>query len=174
MKEKQMFFWNSFFSVIQWMLVVWSLFFLPFLNPTWTSGISQFMDCWSRCCYPITQSCLTLCGPMDCSMPGFPVLHHLLELAQTHVLWVSDITQPSCPLSSSSCLQSFPASGSFLMCWLFATAGATASISVLQMSIQGWFPLRLTGLISLQSKGLSRVFSNITVWKHQFFAAQLS
>ena len=78
----------------------------------------------------------------------------------------------------SSCSQSFPASGSFLMSWLFASAGqsigASASASVLPVTIQDWFPWGLTGLISLQSKGLSRVFSNITVQKHQFFGAQLS
>ena len=76
----------------------------------------------------------------------------------------------------SSCLPSFPASGSFLMSQLFASGGesigALASASVLPMTIQGWFPLGLTGLISLQSKELSRVFSNTTVQKHQFFSAQ--
>ena len=78
----------------------------------------------------------------------------------------------------SSCLQSFPASGSFPMSQLFTSGGqdigASASVSVFPMNIQGWFPLGLTGLISLQSKGFSRVFSSTTVWKHQFFAAQLS
>ena len=78
----------------------------------------------------------------------------------------------------SSCLQSFPASGSFLMSQLFASGdqstGASASASVLSMNIQGWFPLGLTGLISLQSKGLSRVFSTAIVQKYQFFGAQPS
>ena len=91
----------------------------------------------------------------------------------------------SCPLSQwchptisssvvpfSSCLQSFPAAGSFPMRQFFASGGqsigASASASVLPMNIQGWFPLGLTGLISLQSKGLSRVFSNTTVQKHKF------
>ena len=73
----------------------------------------------------------------------------------------------------SSCPQSFPASGSFLMSWLFASGGqsigVSASTSVLPMNIQNWFPLGLTDLIFLQSKGLSRVFSNTTVQKHQFF-----
>ena len=77
-----------------------------------------------------------------------------------------------------SCLQSFPASGSFPMNWLFASGsqslGALSSASVLPVNIQGWFPLGLTGLISLQSKGLSRVFSNTTVQKHQFFSTQPS
>ena len=78
----------------------------------------------------------------------------------------------------SSRLQSFLASGSFLMRWLFTSGGqsigASASTSGLPMNIQGWFPLGWTGLISLQSKGLSRVFSNTTVQKHQFFCAQPS
>ena len=77
-----------------------------------------------------------------------------------------------------SCLQSFPASGSFLMSWLFTSSGqsigASASASVLPMNIQGWCPSGLSGLISLQFKGLSRVFSNATVQKPQFFSAQLS
>ena len=77
-----------------------------------------------------------------------------------------------------SCLQSFPASGSFPMSQLFASGGqsigASALALVLLMNIQGWFPLGLTGYISLQSKGLSSVFSNTTVQKHQFFDAQLS
>ena len=78
----------------------------------------------------------------------------------------------------SSCLQSFPASGSFLMSQLFTSdgqnIGVSASTSVLQMNTQDWSPLGWTGWISLQSKGLSRVFSNTTVQKHQFFGAQLS
>ena len=78
----------------------------------------------------------------------------------------------------SSCLQSFPASGSFLMSWLFTSGGqsvgALASASVLPVNIQDWFPLGLTAWISLQSKGLSRVFSNTTLQKHQFFSTQPS
>ena len=78
----------------------------------------------------------------------------------------------------SSCPQPFPASGSFPMSQLFASGdqsiGLSASASDLPMNIQDWFPLGWTGWISLQSKGLSRVFSNTTVQKHQFFCAQLS
>ena len=78
----------------------------------------------------------------------------------------------------SSCPQSLPASGSFPMSQLFASGGQSIGVSalasVLPMSIQDWFPLGLTGLVCLQSKGLSRVFSNTTVQKHQFFGAQLS
>ena len=97
----------------------------------------------------------------------------------------------SCPLSQwchptisfsvipfSSCLQSFPASGSFQMSKLFTSGcqsiGVSASTSVLPMNTQDWSPLGWTGWISLQSKGLSRVFSNATVQKHQFFGTQLS
>ena len=112
------------------------------------------------------------------STPGFPVHHQLLELAQTHVHQVGDAIQPSHPvIPFSSHLQSFPASGSFPMSQFFAWGGqllVSVSASVLPMSIQCWFPLGLTGWISLQSKGLSRVFSNTTVQKHQFFSVQLS
>ena len=87
-------------------------------------------------------------------------------------------TISSSAIPFSSRLQCFPASGSFLMSPFFAlggqSIGVSASASVLPMNIQDWFPLRLTDWISLQSKGLSRVFSNITVQKHQFFVAQLS
>ena len=80
--------------------------------------------------------------------------------------------------SFSSCLQSFPASGSFPVSQFFASGGqsigASTSASVLSMNIQDWFPLGWTGWISLQSKGLSRVFSNTIVQKHQFFSTQLS
>ena len=82
-------------------------------------------------------------------------------------------TIPSSVIPVSSCPQSFPASGSFPVSQLFTSGGqsigASASVSVLPVIIQGCFPLGLTGLISLQSKGLSRVFSSTTVQKHQFF-----
>ena len=123
-----------------------------------------------------------LCDPIDCSTPGFPVLHYLPEFAQIHIHWVSDAIQPSHTLLStisfyvvpfSSCPWSFPASLSFLMSQFFASGGqrigASASASVLPMNIQGWFPLRMTSLISLLSKGLSRVFSSTTVWVLAFW-----
>ena len=125
--------------------------------------------------FSVTKLCQTLCDPMDCSMLGFPVLHYLPRFAQTHVHLVDDAIQPSHPLlvPFSSRLQPFPASGSFPVSRLFASdsqrIGASASASVLPMNIQDWFPLGWTGMISLQIKGLSRVFSNITVQKHQFF-----
>ena len=91
--------------------------------------------------------------------------------------WWCHPTVSSSVIPFSSCLQSFPASGSFQMRRFFAcggqSIGVSASTSVLPVNIQDWFPLGLTGLISLQSKGLSRVFYNTTVWKHQFFGAQL-
>ena len=90
--------------------------------------------------------------------------------------WWCHPTISSSVIPFSSCPQSFPASGSFPMSWLFASASQNVGVSasVFPMNIQDQFPLGLTGLISLQSKGLSRVFSNTTVWKHQFFSAQLS
>ena len=104
------------------------------------------------CCCAVAQSCLTLCHLVNCGRPGFPVLHHLLEFAQTHVHWMSDAIQPSSVVPFSSCLQSFPASGSFQMSQLFTSGGQStgpsASASVLPMNIQGWFPLGLAGLIS--------------------------
>ena len=115
---------------------------------------------------------------MDCSMPGFPVFHHLPELAQTQPSQWCHPTISSSVIPFSSCFQSFPASGSFPMSQFFTSGGqsigVSASPSVLPMNIQDWFPLGWTGWISLQSKGLSRVFFNITVQKHQFFSAQLS
>ena len=123
------------------------------------------------------QSCLTLCDPMDRSTPGLPVRHQLPEFTQTHTHWVSDAIQPSHPLVPFSHLQSLPASGSFPVSQFFASGGqcigVSASASVLSMNIQDWLPLGLTGWISLQSKGLARVFPNTTA-KHQFFSAQLS
>ena len=127
----------------------------------------------------VTQLCPTLCDPMDCSTPDFPVHHQLLELAQTHVHWVGDAIQPSHPVSSPLLLPSiFPSirifSNESVLCIRWPKFGASASASVLPKNLQDWFPICLTGLISLQSKGLSRVFSNTTVLKHQFFGAQLS
>ena len=92
--------------------------------------------------------------------------------------WWCRLTISSSVIPFSSCLQSFPASGSFLMSQLFASGGqsigVSASASILLMNIQDWSPLGWTGLISLLSNGLSKVFSNTTVQKHQFFSAQLS
>ena len=92
--------------------------------------------------------------------------------------WWCHPTISSSVVPFSSCLQSFPASGSFPMSQYFAsdgqTNGVSASARVLPTNIQDWFPLGLTSLISLQTKGFSRVFSNTTVQKHQLFCAWLS
>ena len=128
----------------------------------------------------VAQSCLTLCDPMDCRMPGFPVHHQFLELAHTHVHRVSDGIQlsPALFIPFSSCHQSFQASGSFPMSQFFELGGQSTAVStlvsVLPMNIQDWFPLELTGWIPLQTKGLSRVFSNTIIQKHQFSGTQLS
>ena len=129
----------------------------------------------------LAQLCLTFCNPINCSMPGFLILLYLPEFSQTHVHWVSDISSNNLILCwpFSSCPQSFPASGFFFpMIWLFASGGqsirASASASALPMNFQGRFPLGLTGLISLPSKGLATVFSSNPDWKHQFFSAQPS
>ena len=127
----------------------------------------------------VAQLCLTLCNPMDCSVPGFPVHHQLLGLSQTHAHPVSDAIQPSHPLSSPSpptfslsqhqglpVSQFFPSGGQSI--------GVSASASVLPMNIQDQFPLGWIGWVSLLSKGLSRVFSSTTVQKHQFFSTQFS
>ena len=123
-----------------------------------------------------TLSHICLCDPKDCSTPGFPVFHYRPEFAQTHVHWVSDAIRPSHILSSPS--PPTLASRSFPMSQLFASGGqsigASASASVLIVNIQDSFPLGLTGLISLQSRGVSRVFPSTTVGKHQSFGAQPS
>ena len=112
-------------------------------------------------------SCPTLCNPRDCSMPGLPVHHQLPEFTQTPLSQWCHPTISSSVIPFSSCLQSFTASGSFQMSQLFTSGGqsigVSASISVLPMNIKDWSPLGLTSWISLQSKGLSRVFSNTTV-----------
>ena len=120
--------------------------------------------------------CLTLCDPMNDSTPGLPVHHHLPEFTQTHVHRVSDAIQPSHPLSSPfPCPQSLPASESFPMSQLFAwggqSTGASALASFLPKNTQGQSPLEWTGWISLQSKGLSRVFSSTTflIMMHKIF-----
>ena len=131
------------------------------------------------CCCLVIKSCSTLCDFIHYCLPGSPVLHCLLEFAQIHVHWLVMLSNHLIPCCGPYFrLQSFPASGSFPMSWLSASCGqnfrASASASVLPVNIQGWFPLGWTGLISLQSKGLSRVFSSTTVQKHKFFGVQLS
>ena len=118
-----------------------------------------------------SHSVMSDCDPMDCNMQGFPALNYLEEFVQAH--WVTDVIQPSHPLSPPS-----PVTGSFPMICLLVSCGqsigASTSASVLPMNNQGWFPLGMTSLISLLPKGLSRVFSSTTLQKHQFFSAQPS
>ena len=138
------------------------LIFNHLFNNSFLAFMCQAMPWWSLysikggCC-SVFKSCLTLCDCMDCSLPCFPVLHCLSDFAQTHVHWASDAIQPSHPLSSLLLLPSiFPSIRSFSVSRLFISGRQSlgASASVLPMNIQGWFPIGLTGWISLQSKGL--------------------
>ena len=127
----------------------------------------------------VAQSCLTFCDPMYRSTPGLSAHYQLLESIQTHVHWVGDAIQtshlllspspPALNLSQNQILQ---------MNQHFAAGcqsiGVSASPSVLPKNTQDWYPLEWTGWISLESKGFSRIFSNTTVQKHQFFCAKLS
>ena len=128
----------------------------------------------------VVQSCPTVCDPMNHSTPGLPIHHQLLEFTQTHFHWVSDAIQPSHPLSSPSPPAFNLSQHQGLFKWV-SSLHQVAKILEFQLQQQpfqripqDWFPLGWTGWISLQSKGLSRVFSNTTVQKHQFFSAQLS
>ena len=128
------------------------------------------------CCCLVGKSCPILCEPMDYSTPGFPALHRLLQFAQTHVHWVGDAIQPSHPMSPPSppTLNLFQHQGLFQ--WV-SSSHQVAKVLEFQYqcfwwNIHGLFLLGLTGLISL-SMGLSRIFSNTTVQKHQFFSSQL-
>ena len=126
----------------------------------------------------VTQSYLTLCNPMSCSMPGHPVHHQLLEFTQTHVYRVGDVTQPSHPLLSPLLLPPIPPSirvfsneSTLHMRWpkywnfSFRISPSNEHPGLISFRMDCW--------MSLKSKGLSRVF-NTTVQKHQFFSAQLS
>ena len=117
----------------------------------------------------VAQLCLTLCDPMDCSTPGFPVHHHLLELAQTHVHWVDDAIQPSHLLLSPSPPAFNHSQHQGLLKWV---SSSHQVVKVLESQLQRKPSNEYSGLISfriyLLSKGLARVFSNTTVQKHQF------
>ena len=132
---------------------------------------------WTKHCCSVTKLCLTLCDPMDYSMPDFPVLHYLLEF--THTMSI-ELVMPSNHLILCLPLLLLPLI--FPRIRVFSNELALhirwpkywSFSSVLPMNSQGWFPLGLTGSISLMSKGLSRVFSSITIQKHQFFSTQTS
>ena len=135
--------------------------------------------CICCCCCSVTQLCPTLCDLIDCSTPGFlsfTISQSLLKLMPIESIRPSNHFILCCPFSS--CLQSFPAPGSFPTSQVFKSGdqsiGASASASVLPVNFKGLFPLRLTSLISFQSNGLSRVFSSTTFWKHQFFDTRSS
>ena len=127
-------------------------------------------------CFSESKSCLILCHPMDCSMPGFLVPQ--LSWSLLNIMSIESVMLANHLILCLTLLLilSIPGLGSFPMSWLFASGGqrieASASASVLPKHIQGWFPLGLTDLISLLSQRLSRVFSSITVWRHQFFGTQ--
>ena len=109
-------------------------------------------------CHSVAKSCLTVCDRINCSTPGFPVLHYLPELLKLMSIELRcHPTILSRVIPFSSCPQSFPASGSFPMSQLFTSGSQStgAWASILPVKIQDWFPLGLTGLISLQSKWLS-------------------
>ena len=130
-------------------------------------GLTRLLLC------SVTNSCLTLCNPMDGCTSGFPVPHHLLEFAQTHVHRVSDTIETSHPLSSPS--PAFNLSqDQGLFQWVGSSYQVAKVLALQHQSFPGWFPLGLTGLISWQFKVLSRVFSSTTFQKHQFLSAQTS
>ena len=117
--------------------------------------------------------------PRNCSTSGFPCPSLSPGICSNSVHWVNDGIQPSHPLlPPSPPALNLPASGSFPMSWLFQSGGqmisTSASASVLPMNIQSWFPLGLTGLVSLLTKRLLSIFTSITILKHQFFSAQSS
>ena len=129
------------------------------------------------CCCSVTQSCPSLCDPMDCSTPGFPVLHHLPELAQTHMHWVGDAVQPSyLLLSPSPPVFNLPQHQGFFK-WVSSSHQVAKVLEFWfqQQSFKQYSGLtffRMDHWISLPFKGLSRVFSNTIVQKHQLFGAQ--
>ena len=162
----------------------WSLLPAPALNVIFPLNCSARTDAlaisylarleWSQSVQfsSVAQSCPTVCDPMNRSTPGLPLHHQLPEFTETHVHRVSDAIQPSHRLSSSSPpapnpsqQQSFPMSQ--LFAWGGQSTGVSALASVLPKKSQGYSPSEWTGWISLQSKGLSRIFSNTTVQKHQ-------
>ena len=122
-------------------------------------------------------SCVRLSDPMDCSTPCLPILHYLLEFAGTHIHWVGDAIEPSYPLLPSSPF-AFNLSQHHGLFWWVGSSHHVAIVLELHHpsfhNFQGGFPLGLTDLISLKSKGLSRIFSSTSIWNHQFFSAQPS
>ena len=144
----------------------------------WSSPLISLSSTFFFCCCSVTQSCPTLCNSMDYSIPGFPVLHYLLEFAQTRVHWVMPSNHVILCHPFLLLLSIFPSirvfSNESALCIRWPKYWSFSFSISLPVNIQDWFPLGLTGLISLKSKGLSRVFTNATVQKHQFFSTQIS
>ena len=169
----------SCFHLVQLFAALWTVACLALLSMGFSS-----QEYWSGLPCPslvqfssVAQSCPTLYDPMNRSTPGLPVHHQLPEFTQTHIHWVSDALQPSHPLSSPSPPAPNPSQHESLFQRVNSSHEVAkvppALASVLPMNTQDW-SLEWTGWISLQSKGLSRVFSSTTVQKHQFFSAQPS
>ena len=168
--------WICCFNELQrWVWSRWSMasFWKTLGGWEWSGQFSRSVvsdSLWPPCTV-VHQTSLYITAPGACS------IKLMSKLTPSWLEWCHP-TISSSVVPFSSHLQSFPASGSFLMSQLFTSGGqnivVSISASVLLMNIQDWFPLGWNGWISLQSKGLSRVFSNTTVEKHQFFGAQLS
>ena len=133
----------------------------------------------NNCCCSLAQSCPTLYDPMNCSLPGFPVL--AISWSSPKLLSIESVMPSNRLILCRPLLllpSIFPSIRVFSMSWLFTSdgqsIGVSASASVLPMNIQNWFPLGLTDLASLQSKGLSRVCTSTTIQKYQFFNIQPS
>ena len=122
----------------------------------------------------VPKSCLPLCNPMNCSMPGSPVHYQPPEFTQTNVHRVGDAIQPSHPQSSPFPPAPNPSQHPSLLQWVNSSHEVAKLASFLPKNTQGWSSFKWTGWISLKSKGLSRALSNITVQKHQFFGVQFS
>ena len=187
----------SFSNAWKWKVKVKSLRHVQLLATPWTAayqtppsmGFSR-QEYWSGLSFPsperyfsvqfssVTQSCPTLCDPMNHSTPGLPVHHQLPELTQTHVHWVGNAIQPSHLLLSPSPPAPNPSQHQGLFQWVNSSHEVPKVLEFqlqhqfLPMNTQDWSPSGWTVCMSLQSKGLSRVFSNTTVQKHQFFGAQ--
>ena len=151
----------------------------PEIAKSWTCEDTHRATYPTCCCYSVTELRPSFCDPHELQHTGPPCPLSLGVCSNScpvslwcHTTILSSVTP------FSSCHQSFPASGSFPMRQFFASSGqsivASTSASVIPVNIQGWFSLGWTCWISLQSKGLSRVFYSITLWKHQFFGAQPS
>ena len=155
--------------------------FCPLLpSPLWKPPFYS-LYLWYLFCFLLfsRKSCLTLQlhGLQHTSLPCYSLSPRVCSNS-CPLSWWCHLSSASSATPFSFCLQYLPASGSFPISQFFASGGwstwASASASVLPMNIQDWFPLGLTGLISLQSKGLPRVFSSTTIQKHQFFRSQPS